>query len=341
MSPATQVTASLVGAGFEAMPTQLAILDEGGDIVYTNRAWREFGEENGLGESADCIGENYLGVCTASEDADADNALSGLEAVIRGEQDGFSMEYPCHSPEERRWFTMRAVGFSHDHDRFVLVIHLNITDRKLAEERVSRHNERLETLAGVLSHDIRNPLSVAKGRAMMLDEEVDSVHIEPIQLALDRTQAIIDDSLVLARQTSVEDTQSVDLADQAQDGWSHVETGDASLVIEDSMTLEADPDLLGHIFENLFRNAIEHAGGAPTVEVGTYPGGFYVADDGPGIPENVRDEIFDTGYTSSETGTGFGLSIVARVADAHGWDVTVTDSESGGARFDVRTTKGR
>jgi signal transduction histidine kinase len=79
---------------------------------------------------------------------------------------------------------------------------------------------------------------------------------------------------------------------------------------------------------------VEHAGEDVTVTVGDLDGGFYVADDGPGIPESDRERVFETGYSTSDGGTGFGLEIVATVATAHGWDVRVTDAADGGARFE-------
>jgi Signal transduction histidine kinase len=62
--------------------------------------------------------------------------------------------------------------------------------------------------------------------------------------------------------------------------------------------------------------------------------GFYLADDGPGIPEEDRDRVLDRGYSTTADGTGLGLAIVATVAEAHGWTVSVTDSIGGGARFE-------
>ena len=64
--------------------------------------------------------------------------------------------------------------------------------------------------------------------------------------------------------------------------------------------------------------------------------GFYVEDDGEGVPHERREEVFDYGYTTDETGSGFGLSIVSTVAEAHGWGVSVEEGEEGGARFEFR-----
>jgi signal transduction histidine kinase len=89
------------------------------------------------------------------------------------------------------------------------------------------------------------------------------------------------------------------------------------------------------VFENLFRNAVEHAGDDVTITVGTLDGGFYVDDDGPGIPEDERDRVFEAGYSTGEAGTGFGLSIVRDVVEAHGWDIRVVEGADGGARFEI------
>ncbi len=105
---------------------------------------------------------------------------------------------------------------------------------------------------------------------------------------------------------------------------------------------------------NLLRNSVEHGSTraqAPsdrtaehdeenlTVRVGTVEDtdrhGFYVADDGPGIPSEDREQVFEGGYSTGENGTGFGLKIVQRIAEVHGWTVTATESEAGGARFEV------
>ncbi len=89
------------------------------------------------------------------------------------------------------------------------------------------------------------------------------------------------------------------------------------------------------MLENLFRNAIDHAGPAVTVRVHKTDRGFAIADDGPGIPPEERHRVFDVGYSTSTNGTGFGLQIVEQVVEAHGWDVHVIDGPAGGARFEI------
>ena len=86
------------------------------------------------------------------------------------------------------------------------------------------------------------------------------------------------------------------------------------------------------------QDAVEHGAtdSRVTVTVGTVADGIYVADDGSGIPEPERGRVFDGGHTTAEDGTGFGLAIVERIASAHGWTVSVGESESGGARFEIR-----
>jgi signal transduction histidine kinase len=145
--------------------------------------------------------------------------------------------------------------------------------------------------------------------------------------------------LGLARQGKrVDDTTTVSLGDLVTQAWGCVDyDGNATLDRGDLPTVEADRERLRALLENLFRNAHEHAGPEPTVTVESLPdGGFAVADDGPGVPTEERDSVFEHGYSTSESGTGFGLSIVNTVAQAHGWDVSLTESESGGARFEFR-----
>ena len=227
-------------------------------------------------------------------------------------------------------------------------------ERQEARARLQRERDRLEEFAGVVSHDLRNPLQTASGRAELLAETVDSDHVPPLRRALSRMETLIDDLLTLAREgMHVEDVGEVDLVGLAREAWETTDPSAATLRIEpDHLWIRADEPRLRQLLENLVRNAVdhgattsraasddsvEHAGDAVAVTVGGIADGrgFYVEDDGPGIPEADREDVFDAGYTTSESGTGFGLSIVRQIAEAHGWDVRVTDGDDGGARFEV------
>ena len=72
-----------------------------------------------------------------------------------------------------------------------------------------------------------------------------------------------------------------------------------------------------------------------TITVGDLETGFYLEDDGPGISADKRDDVLEVGYSTKRDNTGFGLAIVAKIVEAHGWELTVTDSDAGGARFEI------
>jgi len=206
-------------------------------------------------------------------------------------------------------------------------------DRIATEHELKRRNERLDAFASVISHDLRNPLNVVKGWIELVDGDEEKT--ERALDALDRMDTIIDETLTLARQgRSIDDLHVIDVQQLARESWDVVATDDATLTVEESFRIECDPERTRHVFENLFRNAVEHAGPGVTVSVGPLDSGFYVADDGPGVPDEERGDVFDPGQTSAAEGIGIGLTIVREIADAHGWDVGVTESSTGGARFE-------
>jgi PAS domain S-box-containing protein len=212
----------------------------------------------------------------------------------------------------------------------------DITDRLERERQVRRKNEQLEEFADIVSHDLRNPLEVATGRLDLARAECETEHHEALGRALDRMEALIDDLLTLAREgTARGDVEPVDLGRTVDRCRETVDTGEATLVNEAEQTVRADPSRLRQALANLVRNATEHGGPAVTVRVGDLDGGFYVADDGPGIPEENRDRVFETGWSDAANGTGLGLGIVRQIAVAHGWEVAVTESDAGGARFEI------
>jgi PAS domain S-box-containing protein len=208
--------------------------------------------------------------------------------------------------------------------------------QQYTHDQLRKQNEQLNQFAGVVSHDLRNPLNVAEGRLRMARDEYESEHLETVSHALDRMNALIDDLLLLSRAgEQIGELEEVDLTDLTRDCWENVATADATLTADITRKIHADRSRLKQLLENLFRNAIAHGGEDVSISIGELDDGFYVEDTGSGIPEDDHQAVFEAGYSTAKEGTGFGLTIVTQVAQAHGWSVRVTDGSGGGARFEI------
>jgi signal transduction histidine kinase len=207
----------------------------------------------------------------------------------------------------------------------------------------------------MVSHDLRSPLNVVDGSLRLAERTGDAEHFARCRRAVERMDALVGDLLSLARAgMELREQTDVALGSLARECWQTAPTAEATLRVETEAVVRADEGRLRQLLENLFRNSVEHGSpddtdaaadadrgaadpaddGHVTVTVGDLPDGFFVADDGPGIPESERERVFESGYSSQRDGTGFGLDIVRRVADVHGWEVTLTESAAGGARFE-------
>jgi signal transduction histidine kinase len=176
---------------------------------------------------------------------------------------------------------------------------------------------------------------VLSGRLGLAERTGDEEHFSQCREAVDRMHALIDGLLAVARAGAVvTDTEPVSIDDTVRSCWQTVPTVDATLRAETDRTVGADREQFRRLVENLLANAVEHGGETVTVTVGALPGGFYVADDGPGIPPEERDAVLERGYSLAPGGSGLGLAIVREAASAHGWDLTVCESDDGGARFE-------
>lgn len=208
-------------------------------------------------------------------------------------------------------------------------ISTDVTEQKTRERK-------LDQFTSIVSHDLRNPLNVAMGRLELLSSECTSNHLKPIQRAHSRMAALIDDLLNLARAgADIAETTSVNLDSLVNGCWANVETASSTLVADIGRTVQADESRLKQLFENLIRNAIEHGGENVTVTIGALDDGFYIEDDGAGIPAEARSDIFKTGYSMATDSTGLGLSIVKQIVDAHDWSLRLTEGAADGTRFEI------
>ncbi|MFW5949541.1 MAG: ATP-binding protein [Halolamina sp.] len=268
-----------------------------------------------------------------------ERAMSRLSAAAAGEPQTFEWEH-CTAdggrvPVEVTLTRMDVAGAGR-----VLATVRDVTAQRRNERRLEAQNERLDEFASMVSHDLRNPLNVVNGRLELVrstaDDERVCEHAAAAERATERMHDLIEELLAVARTdernlaiTAVPIRRAVNRA------WAALSAGEATLTLAvDDVPIRADEGQLIRLFENLFRNAVEHAGPAVSVRVEGVPGGFAVVDDGPGIASAERDRVFESGYSTAADGTGYGLDIVQRIVDAHGWSVSLAEGD-GGARFEL------
>lgn len=318
---------SLVQAAGDGMYT----LDEEGHFTFVNDALTTlsgYEAEELLGESATTL--------ISEEDYERGNQL--IRSLLRSDRTSGTFEMDLHTKDGQVIPCSTHVALLMDDGEFrgSAGVARDITDRKRRERQLQRQNERLDEFARVVSHDLRNPLSVATGRLELAMEEVDSEHLEDVEAGLERMEELINDLLTLAQAgEDVSDPELVDLGAFAEECWQHIDAEEATLTVTTDATIVADASRLRSLLENLMHNAVSHGGEDVTVTVGPLPDGFFVEDDGAGIPPANRDRLFESGFTTRDGGTGEGLSIVHNIVTAHGWHIDVTDSTAGGARFEL------
>jgi PAS domain S-box-containing protein len=317
------------------------ILDDIADAVIVTDA--ETGEVVAVNDAVERV---FGRPRAAFRDLDADAYAANPEAV-RDARDDAHRTARATGSATYRWTARRRDGSTFRAESSVSAT--TVDDRACfvavvrdVSERTERERE-LERFAEVLTHDLRSPLNAAQAQVDILRSEASGGEewLDRLEGVHDRMADIVDDVRTLVSgDGNVGDTEQIDLEEAVEETWGAV-VGDRSdnadlAVSGDLGCVAADPKRLCRLLENLFENAIRHGGDGVTVTVSRLDGGgIAVEDDGPGIPPESRDRVFEYGYTTATAGTGFGLNIVAAAADAHGWDVRVTERTGGGARFEI------
>ncbi|WP_299233479.1 PAS domain S-box protein [Natronomonas sp.] len=314
---------------FEELNDGVYVLDDAGRFVYVNESYASM---KGVDR------ETLIG-STVEEWADEQaiaRARRTRERIQAGDIDVGVVETDLRTADgDAVPIELRLIEREGDDGLERIGVVRDITERTQRERERERQTERLETFASAVSHDLRNPLNVVQGSLELArSSHPEDPDLERAGHSLQRAFELIESLLALARADRETTTDTVELAALVEDCWTNVETGSAAFVVDTDRTLQADRSRFKQLIENLLRNAIEHGGDDVTVTVGELDGGFFIADDGPGIPEERRGQVFDAGYSEHESGTGFGLSIVQRIAEAHDWAVRATESDEGGARIE-------
>jgi PAS domain S-box-containing protein len=329
----------------EHTPDALFVLDDDERIIEANeQAYTSLGYERD-----ELLGMSHEAIGTVQNDQEA-GTVDPL-APLRRDSERVLTKEGRHVRKDGTEFPVRVrvARIEHDREGRFLAIARDISEIETKKRKLRRQNENLEAFAGIVSHDLRNPLTVARTGVELARRTGEGYgeSLDRVENAHERMETLIEDLLALARNgQSIDegDIEPLELSSVLTQGWNIVSTASAELHVEDDATVLADGSRLRQLVENLFRNSVEHSSPSSptgsnedtvTIRVGTLPNGFYIEDDGPGIPESEREKIFEPGYSTRDDGTGFGLGIVRNVVEAHGWDIAVTDSADDGARFEI------
>ncbi len=353
---------NLIRAALDTLPVNVAILDASGTIVWTNRSWGAFSEAGSGDAERTSIGVNYLDAA-ADSDEFGDRAIDGLDALLTGEHEEFSMEYPCHTPDREQWYLMWAAPFDVDGQRYVSVAHFDVTDRALAEQAVAdrtaevrRQRDHLALLNQIVRHDIRNDIQLVLTHAELLEDAVpederDHVDrvlqqashvIELTEAVGDLEEVITDDSEPTLTPVNLGAVLRVEV-DKLRSGY---QTAHTSVTVSGTEELPFETEVLANemlssVFGNLLTNAVVHnTSDEPRIDISierrTDAVVVTVADDGPGIPEADWQSAFGHGEMGLDSpGTGIGLYLVDSLTDLYGGDVWITDSDFGGTAVHV------
>lgn len=362
---------SLLVRALDALSAEVALLDATGQIIAVNRAWRDFARLNGYQSDDAGVGSNYLAICDAAEGTashEAHDVARGLREVLSGQESAAYVEYPCDSPDEQRWFQVRASGFDWQGQRFAVVSHESLTESKRAEQQ---HRQQLDELAhqwrmsslgelaSGIAHELNQPLGAITNYMNGCLRRLEAGTISHEQLikavrgcaelaefaagVIKRMRGFASHAKVQYEPTSLNDV----VAKAIQFFKASPESGQVQLSVSLASKLpeiRADDVQLQQITLNLLRNAADSVisngatRGRVSIQTFVEESGMVcmsVTDNGHGLPDGAEGRLFEPFFSTKSKGMGLGLSISKTIAEVHGGRLNARNVERGGAQFQL------
>ncbi|MBF0289958.1 MAG: PAS domain S-box protein [SAR324 cluster bacterium] len=359
-------------ATLNALSSNIAILDHQGKIIAVNKAWNQFAEWNGYAGENYGLGANYLQICQGAEGENAEEASeveTAILQVMRKKADTMEVKYPCHSPTEQRWFTVKISSFELNGEIWTVIAHDNITERELAEQQLQASQAELQELNtnkdklfSIISHDLKSPFHSLMGFAEIFSNDLKDYSLEDLQefgthiyAATNNLYGLLDNLLQWSQiQTGKMDYNPVTLdASTAITNVTGLLQGNAfqkkiELVtrLEPQSWIVADTVMIQLIFQNLIANSIKFTepGGSVTVKsnINSNSVELNVNDNGIGIPPRQLSNLFKVGKqvstlgTAQEKGTGLGLILCKELIEKNRGHIQAQSTPGQGTQIQVQ-----
>lgn len=361
----------------DSLQSAVAILDSEGTITAVNEAWRQFAREACPPDrqARTGIGMNYLQVCKDAYGKSAELAVEasrGIEAILRGTQAFFTLEYPCFSLMRQNWYLMHVTPLAQTGG--VVVVHIDITERKHQELALQEANRRFEIFLSMVSHELKTPLTGIRGNIELALRRLEKMFCQVGELnegeskTLPRFRYPLEQAL---QRVITQDRMITDLLDASRIGvnWLEIIMRPCDLVeiihraIDDihylapgrtlrvhipegeSVPIIADADRIGQAVSNYLRNALKYSEANRPVEVFLTNNGstarVAVQDQGPGLTPGEQHMVWERfrrvkGVEVCDNiggGLGLGLYLCRTIIEYHGGHVGVDSVKGEGSTF--------
>lgn len=367
-SNSPQDSSTFYEAILNSLQEHIAVIDDDGTIEWVNQAWIDFSNDNGGDLKNTSIGTNYLNACqpiTEAGDADLLTIRHGIYDVIQSRAPSFYFEYPCHSPDEQRWFIMRVTPLELSGARKFIISHQTITERKEVELHLQRSEELLKyeinvknKFFSIISHDLKSPFNALLGMTEIMSTMADGfskdqlVHFaHDVHRSGEQVFELLHNLLEWARiqmEGGAFEPQIISLHDLTEDSINVLMpiAQKKNIVIENAIKTDiayADHEMVKTVIRNLIANALKFTPSGGQIQISSRTQGkavnVTVSDTGVGISPKQIEAIFSldqkksTIGTAGETGTGLGLPLCKEMLERNGGHIWVESAPGEGSKF--------